>query len=75
MHVYEQTSIFGETDLEFAERTAIKLLKEFEPIALLFTCTGERESVLPNAGQLLIAKTLCHIDLGAITYDHIFRTV
>ncbi len=32
--VYEQQDIFGGSDLQFAEETAIKLLKEFEPIAL-----------------------------------------
>lgn len=32
--MYEQLDIFGGTDLQFAEDTAIKLIKEFEPIAL-----------------------------------------
>ena len=31
---YEQLDIFGGSDLQFAEDTAIKLLKEFEPVAL-----------------------------------------
>lgn len=31
---YEQLDIFGETDLQFAERTALNLIKEFEPVAL-----------------------------------------
>ena len=33
MITYEQQGIFGETDLEFAERTAIELIKTFEPVA------------------------------------------
>ena len=31
---WEQLDIFGGTDLQFAEDTAIKLIKEFEPVAL-----------------------------------------
>lgn len=34
MKNYEQMDLWGSTDLEFAERTAIKLIKDFEPIAL-----------------------------------------
>lgn len=32
--MYEQQGLWGETDLEFAERTAIELIKTFEPVAL-----------------------------------------
>ena len=32
--IYEQQDLWGETDLEFAERTAIELIKTFEPVAL-----------------------------------------
>lgn len=32
--MYEQLGIFGESDVEFAERTAIELIKAFEPVAL-----------------------------------------
>lgn len=32
--IYEQQGLWGETDLEFAERTAIELIKTFEPVAL-----------------------------------------
>lgn len=32
--MYEQLGIFGESDVEFAERTAVELIKAFEPVAL-----------------------------------------
>lgn len=32
--MYEQLGIFGESDVEFAERTAIALIKAFEPVAM-----------------------------------------
>ena len=32
--IYEQQGLWGETDLEFAERTAIELIKTFEPVAM-----------------------------------------
>ena len=32
--IYEQQGLWGETDLEFAERTAIELINTFEPVAL-----------------------------------------
>ena len=31
---YEQTDILGSSDLQFAEDTAINLIKTFEPVAL-----------------------------------------
>lgn len=34
MNSYEQMGLWGESDLEFAERTAIELIKTFEPVAL-----------------------------------------
>ena len=34
MNSYEQMGLWGESDLEFAERTALQLIKEFEPVAL-----------------------------------------
>lgn len=57
--IYEQQGLWGETDLEFAERTAIELIKTFEPVAL---------QRCPQHGYVLHKQVLYRQPHGAVVY-------